>query len=125
MSNELEMTEEERASYWQGAYERMAARNIELSSGGQAWSDVLAERKRQVELEGWTPEHDDEHDKGEIAAAAFTAVKSPHDINNLVWPWSLEWWRPSDRRRNLVKAAALILAEIERLDRIKSGESLP
>jgi hypothetical protein len=28
-----------------------------------------------------------------------------------------EWWKPTNRRRDLVKAGALILAEIERLDR--------
>jgi hypothetical protein len=27
------------------------------------------------------------------------------------------WWKPKDRRRDLVRAAALIIAEIERLDR--------
>ena len=33
------------------------------------------------------------------------------------WPWGASWWKPGDPRRMLVKAAALILAEIERLDR--------
>lgn len=31
--------------------------------------------------------------------------------------YGYEWWKPTNRRRDLVKAAALILAEIERLDR--------
>ncbi len=31
--------------------------------------DMLAERRRQVEAEGWTSEHDDEHDAGEMARA--------------------------------------------------------
>jgi hypothetical protein len=36
----------------------------------------------------------------------------------LVWPWEPEAWRPSeDRIRNLIKAAALIVAEVERLQR--------
>lgn len=36
----------------------------------------------------------------------------------LVWPWEPEAWNPSeDRVRNLVKAAALIVAEISRLRR--------
>lgn len=76
--------------------------------------DVLAERRRQVEAEGWTPEHDDEHDDDELAkAAACYALGSRKG-----WPWYGHWWKPSaDRRRNLVKAAALLLAEIERLDR--------
>ena len=33
------------------------------------------------------------------------------------WPWSLDWWKPKDPRRDLVRAGALIVAEIERLDR--------
>lgn len=87
----------------------------------RAAQDVLAERQRQVEAEGWTPEHDDTHSEGEIAAAAacyaFTAVRSPHDIQSRIWPWSIDWWKPTTPRRDLVKAGALILAEIERLDR--------
>lgn len=33
-------------------------------------AEIAAERKRQIEAEGWTPEHDDAHDKGELARAA-------------------------------------------------------
>lgn len=89
----------------------------------QAAIDVLAERKRQVEFEGWTAEHDDEHTKGEMArAAACYAIPRTTwhaaDILKWLWPWSGSWWKPADPRRNLVKAGALILAEIERLDRI-------
>jgi hypothetical protein len=36
------------------------------------------------------------------------------------WPWDKVWW-PSDRRRNLVKVGALILAEIERIDCLRSN----
>jgi hypothetical protein len=34
-----------------------------------------------------------------------------------LWPWHDDWWKPKDRRRDLIRAAALIVAEIERLDR--------
>lgn len=34
------------------------------------------------------------------------------------WPWARKWWKPSpDPIRNLVKAAALLMAEIDRLIR--------
>jgi len=88
--------------------------------------DVMAERQRQVEAEGWTPEHDDQHDKGEMARAgagyAYHAGLSDEQRAKGLpqgWPagWAFSWWKPSDRRRDLVKAGALILAEIERLDR--------
>lgn len=96
--------------------------------------DVLAERQRQVEVEGWTPEHDDAHNYGELASAgacyAFVgsltdfqrkvyAYKNPPYLGPMVlhWEWDEKWWKPTTPRRDLVKAAALILAEIERLDR--------
>jgi hypothetical protein len=86
-----------------------------------AAADVLAERKRQVEAEGWTIEHDDRHPDGElaVAAACYAAHERLSDFALVreIFPWRDEWWKPSDRRRDLVKAAALIIAEIERLDR--------
>lgn len=39
------------------------------------------------------------------------------------WPWSRAWWKPASRRRCLIKAGALILAEIERIDRAESHQS--
>lgn len=81
--------------------------------------DVLAERRRQVEVEGWMPAHDDMYDEAELsrAAAAYT-LQGEHDFGPPPqWPWKREWWKPQGERRNLVKAGALILAEIERLDR--------
>ena len=95
-----------------------------------ALADVAAERKRQREVEGWTPEHDDEHGDGTMAAAAAAYVFATdcgvaHTVDGEeylvdgreLWPWDWKWWKPKDRRRNLVRAGALIVAEIERLDR--------
>jgi hypothetical protein len=87
-----------------------------------AVADVLAERRRQIEEEGFTPERDDRYPDCEIACAAacylaFTLSYPPGDPVRH-WPWAKEWWKPSeDRRRNLVKGVALGLAEIERHDR--------
>ncbi|WP_271014298.1 hypothetical protein [Pseudomonas aeruginosa] len=92
----------------------------------QAWHDVQAERRRQVEAEGWTPEHDDAHSHGEMARAAacyaLAGSSAPNDgtaalLVSLAWPWDEQWWKPSTARRDMVKACALALAEIERLDR--------
>ncbi|MFF6475980.1 hypothetical protein ACET4O_14705, partial [Pseudomonas aeruginosa] len=92
----------------------------------QAWLDVLAERRRQVEAEGWTPEHDDAHSHGQMARAAacyaLAGSSAPSDgtaalLVSLAWPWDEQWWKPTSARRDLVKACALGLAEIERLDR--------
>lgn len=102
----------------------------------RAEEDVLAERERQVNVEGWTAEHDDSHDSGSLAlaaasyaahagAATLRAWARPHTnraseyecMATALWPFDKEWWKPKNRRRDLVRAAALILAEIERLDR--------
>ncbi|MGU2550123.1 hypothetical protein ACTVY5_01065 [Pseudomonas aeruginosa] len=98
----------------------------------QAWLDVQAERRRQVENEGWTPEHDDEHSHGQMARAAacyaLAGSSAPNDgtaalLVSLAWPWDEQWWKPSTARRDLVKACALALAEIERLDRACISQS--
>jgi hypothetical protein len=83
----------------------------------QAARDVLAERKRQVSVEGWTPEHDDQHASGELACAAACYAVGGDAEPPPMWPWDADWWKPTSQRRMLVKAGALILAEIERLDR--------
>ena len=88
----------------------------------QAVLDVLAERSRQIEVEGWTPEHDDEHSAHELAEAAacycLSSAGKPFDYFETMWPWDPHWFKTSSRRRDLIKAGALILAEIERLDRL-------
>ncbi|MCF5372020.1 hypothetical protein [Pseudomonas syringae] len=78
--------------------------------------DVLAERRRQIDQEGYSFEHDDAHANGQIAsAAADYAMPGQHPIPGVGWA-SNKTKRP--RRDQLVKAGALVLAEIERLDRV-------
>lgn len=93
--------------------------------------DVLHERRRQLQDEGCAESHDDQYDSGELAAAAACYTMNaacllhpengaPLDIEALrmlAWPWGEKQWKPKDARRDLVRAAALIVAEIERLDR--------
>lgn len=95
---------------------------------------IAAERRRQIEEEGWTSEHDAEHHsddhqlawaaRGYIDAATVSDdlwVEFPNFLP-LNWPWEKEAWKPSrgkDRVRDLVKAGALIAAEIDRLQRAR------
>ena len=84
----------------------------------KAAHDVLAERRRQVEVEGRMPERDDKYGNEELghAAACYVLYGDP-DCQPDLWPWPRHWWKPRDHRTNLVRAGALVLAEIERLDR--------
>ncbi len=102
---------------------------------------IAAERQRQIDVEGWTPEHDDEHDNAEMAmaAACYAApdliyTMDPDHVQQVVfedpWPWDQSWdKRPyrgnrlkanatatrATRIRMLEKAGALIAAEIDRI----------
>lgn len=103
--------------------------------------EIAVERKRQVEVEGWSLDHDDCWTLGQLpiaamwyaASAAFSGRREclgdpsnpAHELAHIFsgefkafrWPWSLDWWKPRDARRDLIRAGALIVAEIERLDR--------
>lgn len=95
-------------------------------------SDLIAEeRHRQEAKEGWSPGHDDSHEYAELrlAAEAYLFELSAREIREggklhksppPCWPWDSHYWKPTeDIVRQLVKAGALIAAEIDRLQRIK------
>ena len=103
--------------------------------------DISAERQRQIEKEGFSFEHDDRHDRGELVAAALAyathamiiaklradgyppeeiAAKDAEAPLPAFWPWAPEWWKPKGQRRDLERAGALILAELERLNRVEA-----
>lgn len=80
--------------------------------------DVNAERARQATM--FPAAQDDEYRREQLesAAAAYAlAAADRKDIAEDEWPWDLRTFKPGDQRRNLVKAGALILAAIERIDR--------
>jgi hypothetical protein len=90
---------------------------------------ITEERQRQIEKEGWTADHDEQHCFGTLAlAGACYAINHYSEANHLSayyhnwaydhWPWDDKWWKPSkDPIRDLTKAGALIAAEIDRLQR--------
>ena len=89
--------------------------------------DLIAkERRRQQRAEGWTADHDDAHEDGELAAAAACyALRSRRRRYGdrripQKWPWDSVWWNPKGPIRDLVRAGALIAAEIDR--RLRAGE---
>lgn len=97
----------------------------------RAWTDIVAERNRQRAMEGYDDQHDDTHDDFSLSSAAIAYLRDtvargggeqgfvnrpPEE-----WPWAKGDWKPKELRRNLVIAAALLVAEIERIDRGEDG----
>ena len=106
---------------------------------------IAAERARQVEEKGWSPEHDDHHKFGELGDAALVYAEcavcqvrgaTGEEIREVFdegmpyaamdWPWTNDFTGQcnglkvdDDPIRNLAKAGALIAAEIDRLERRK------
>lgn len=90
---------------------------------------ITEERQRQIEKEGWSLGHDRANHKRDELARAGAAYAMPHRFRDLMangrpklFPFSVRWWKPSPkpltregRIRELVKAGALIAAEIDRL----------
>jgi hypothetical protein len=98
---------------------------------------ILDERFRQVNEEGWTSEHDDTHGNAELSLAACSYVEASLSLLKGVpianiqvssqsydWPWEESWHPSGDPIRNLVKAGALIAAEIDRLQRLTPPQFL-
>jgi hypothetical protein len=95
---------------------------------------IIAERRRQVAVEGYDSTHDDTHTAGDLAEAAATyALPAPFRFKYSgqkmvpgtsipgMWPWPDGWKpTPNDRIRELAKAGALIAAEIDRILRAKN-----
>lgn len=100
---------------------------IEAGTLRDAVIDVVTERERQITQEGYTPEHDDRHVLGQLRdgaiAYALADRRCTRDAEALInfWPFDDE---PKHKgyRRNLVIAAAMLIAEIERIDRSKARE---
>lgn len=93
---------------------------------------IAKERQRQIEEEGWTAEHDNEHNEWDLAWAGACYVldlvgwsietsEASYNAFDDYWPWGFKDWKPTpnDPIRQLVKAGALIAAEIDKLQRQK------
>ena len=84
---------------------------------------IAAERQRQVEVEGYTSEHDDAHEHDELALAAATYALPPRFRLGILPKLRQlpDWFRftPEDRVREMIKVGAFAAAEIDRLQRLK------
>lgn len=86
----------------------------------QALISILQERDKQIHTKGYQQEQDDSYMYGELSMAASCYALHSGVNSGCVpvnWPFDDIFWKPKSRRENLVRAAALLLAEIESLDR--------
>ncbi|NTH50506.1 hypothetical protein G6L09_05895 [Agrobacterium rhizogenes] len=98
----------------------MDAAAREISSMIRAIADVMDERQRQIKAEGYTAQHDDQYRNCQLSlAAAAYAMNEAYPMDNppWFWPWPRHAWKPKNERRDLVRAAALLIARIEQIDR--------
>lgn len=90
------------------------------------WLDVVSERQRRVEVEGWTPDRDTGLHAGNLASAcspyALIAAAplmggkdTPIEAPPLLFRFEAEW-NAITARRDMIKALVLECAELERMD---------
>lgn len=98
-----------------------------LSTGQQGCDLIRQERKRQIDDEGYSVAHDDLHTDGELARAAqaYLMVYNGSIYGQALaeWPWDQDGFNPNDNQpvHDLIRAGALIAAEIDRLEREGAG----
>lgn len=120
----MSFTTHERKCDAAAAWNRRAS-PVVTTAAGDGCARIRAERARQVNVEGWTAEHDAQHSADELATAAavyaapgFERSNRPRVRGKIMefWPWHASWFKPcrDDRVRELVKAGALCAAAIDR-----------
>lgn len=97
----------------------------------KAIDSFTRERARQVVNHGFKTVGDDAYVDSQLAdAASCYALGADYDRAgkpSALWRWAfpLSWWKPSpdnepqNRKRDIEKAGALLIAEWERLDRLQ------
>lgn len=113
-----------------GCLQRCTVRSVEVQLGHPLVREAAQERVRQLEQEGHSHAHDDQHQREELAQAAAayawpdttTLHGTSHDGSDM-WPWEPATgyksspWEGRPRQQDLVKATALLMAEWDRLER--------
>lgn len=104
---------------------------LHAGGAGKGVTAIAQERRRQIEGERFDPTADQQYRQGELAraAACYVRLEAMRSVAAAVpgtavddrvppeWPWARCGWKPKDRRSNLVRAGALIAAELDRMDR--------
>lgn len=106
-----------------GEVRALRSRPAKVSTDADGVQLIAWERHRQIMEEGFDPQHDDTHVEGELRWAMYCyAIRNSSNSNPPQgWPWDVASWKPSPLEvQNLVKAGALIAAEIDRLLRLQA-----
>ena len=76
---------------------------------------IAAERQRQIDMEGYTTEHDAKDGAATLllAAGCYLADWCQPGTVPSAWPWARQYWKPKGAIRNLVRAGALAQASID------------
>lgn len=90
---------------------------------------IAEERQRQIDIEDYTAENDAQYIDGELALAAASYALAEHNRKRnfraapTIWPWHERDWKPNpeNRARELIKAGALIAAELDRLNALNQS----
>ena len=97
---------------------------------------IADERRRQIEIEGYSIKNDQKHENGELAdAAALYALSDDmmdfidnewgNDMHLHIWPFDLSYLKKRtngdiyERSKDLIRAGALIAAELDRLQNME------
>lgn len=95
---------------------------------------IVAERQRHIVGEGFHEARDAQYIDQQLTKAAVCYASVPivrvedgmtidfSDVPEGLWPWDAKWWKPGTDIQCLIKAGALIAAEIDR--RLANGESV-
>lgn len=97
---------------------------VVIEAAGEVAAEVFVERLRQIVEEGHSVEQDDAYTDYQLPRAAVCyAIRGaglpPHKAT-LYWPWNPATFKPAGDDRDLIKAAALILAELQRRQRARA-----
>ncbi|MDY0464478.1 DUF551 domain-containing protein [Pasteurella multocida] len=86
---------------------------------------IANERLRQQSEKGFSLNSDTQYTNDELVRAAmcYLQAQSRHAIMPIFWPWGKKYWNPKDRKENLIRAGALIAAEIDRLHNTTTKEN--
>lgn len=133
----------EAGAHWKVPKEHKGGTDVGVGMTGA--DKIAAERRRQVEEEGFTAAHDEHHGWADLLQAAhcylFVAVVQLGDLAGdragigppevwraprMRWPWEAEAWKPAPApERNLIRAGALYQAHLDRVGSAASVDGHP